>query len=128
MSRFEEVKDQIPNPRVKCRIAILDTGIDMNHILIANKRSRIQFLQGGKEDNHDYDGHGTLVAHTILRLAPYAQILVAKVHDTPHLELEESQIELLAAVWLAHHGEKDPQLILTKNISKSPMLLKKQTS
>jgi subtilisin family serine protease len=63
------------------KIAVLDTGLDLGH----------PFIQGAKRikearnfvDHHssmaDTHGHGTHVAALLLKVAPYAQIYVAKV-------------------------------------------------
>lgn len=84
------------------KIAILDTGIDLDHdewklpriIGFKNgeairetqelpQKKRIigwkNFAEGSETDITDTDGHGTMIAGIILRLAPQAQIYVARV-------------------------------------------------
>jgi hypothetical protein len=66
---------------VPVRVAIIDTGIDANHPLIVSHLPRIRERQSfipnhdGTEDEH---GHGTYVAHILLKTAPRAHLFVAK--------------------------------------------------
>ncbi|KAI1140171.1 ankyrin [Hypoxylon sp. FL0543] len=86
----------------KIRVAILDTGIDLHHEdwlqpralrfehnrpvpangeprQIDRIKNRMNFCAGPENDVQDFDGHGTQVAGIILRLAPRAEIDVARV-------------------------------------------------
>lgn len=79
-------------PHVK--IAVLDTGVDLNHPDIQacaeNIKARHNWLrEGAKTTVHDLDGHGTFVAGVLFDYAPDAEIYVAKIADTkpasPHV-------------------------------------------
>jgi len=68
----------------RVRIAILDTGIDMNHPEIDARKERIKgFLcqMEGLESkaNEDTSGHGTSTALLLMQVAPEADIYVARV-------------------------------------------------
>ncbi|KAI0137788.1 ankyrin [Hypoxylon sp. NC0597] len=86
----------------KIKVAVLDTGIDLDHedwlqpravCFEHNKpvpangeprqidriRNKMNFCAGPKGDVHDFDGHGTQVAGIILRLAPRAEVDIARV-------------------------------------------------
>ncbi|KAK8877654.1 subtilisin-like protein [Apiospora arundinis] len=76
----------------KIRIAILDTGIDTDDVLVetALKDKRIQervgFVNGpdmdpDPEDYRDTNSHGTHVARLVLNAAPSAEVLIAKISD-----------------------------------------------
>ena len=65
------------------KIAVLDTGVDLTHSFIkgAKKQNRIKltkcFVEGvTTQDSH---GHGTHVAALLLKVAPDAQLYIAKV-------------------------------------------------
>lgn len=65
------------------RIAVLDTGVDSKHPFIKGAmkyriKERRNFVKGDDSNEDDY-GHGTHVAALLLRVAPDAQIFVAKV-------------------------------------------------
>lgn len=86
----------------KVRVAILDTGIDLDHEdwlqpralrfdhgkpvpangeprQIDRIKNKMNFCGGSETDVQDLDGHGTQVAGIILRLAPRAEIDIARV-------------------------------------------------
>ncbi|OTA69997.1 ankyrin [Hypoxylon sp. EC38] len=86
----------------KVRVAVLDTGIDLDHEdwlqpravrfehnkpvpakgeprQIDRIRNKMNFCAGSENDVHDFDGHGTQVAGIILRLAPRAEVDIARV-------------------------------------------------
>jgi hypothetical protein len=70
------------SPPVK--IAVLDTGIDMQHNYIkgCKKANRIKYVKSFVTDDKRLDdvcGHGTHVAALLLKVAPECQIYVAKV-------------------------------------------------
>src|ERR1700761_3970558 len=73
-----------PKSKRRVRIAILDTGIDMEHPEIKARKSRIQdtFCQiKGLENKADEDtsGHGTCCTLLLMQIAPEADIYVARV-------------------------------------------------
>ncbi|KAI2466433.1 ankyrin [Annulohypoxylon bovei var. microspora] len=86
----------------RIRVAVLDTGIDLDHedwlqpralgfehskpvpasgepIQIDRIKNKMNFCSGSETDVQDLDGHGTQVAGIILRLAPRADVDVARV-------------------------------------------------
>jgi len=70
----------------KIRIAIIDTGIDENDIIIetAMEEGRIKARRGFMNNMDDYKdcyGHGTHVARLLLELAPQAELYIAKVSN-----------------------------------------------
>jgi hypothetical protein len=75
-------QDAEKDQRVK--IAVLDTGVCSNHPTMEKHQNRLKDLrnfvdgQGGVKDDH---GHGTLTTSLLLRVAPKAEVYVAKVWD-----------------------------------------------
>ncbi|RFU75778.1 hypothetical protein TARUN_6537 [Trichoderma arundinaceum] len=76
----------------RIRIAVLDTGIDMNDTMVKPAiKSRIKDMRSWVPSNDSCDdifGHGTHVTRLLLRMAPAAEIYVAKITDnnTVHAE------------------------------------------
>ncbi|KAF4636697.1 hypothetical protein G7Y89_g1387 [Cudoniella acicularis] len=71
-------------PHVK--VAILDTGIDCSHEDIQDEKSRIErrsWLPLGEPDADEH-GHGTHATSLILRIAPGAQLYVARIFKDRH--------------------------------------------
>jgi hypothetical protein len=68
------------------KVAVLDTGIDLNHPNLA------EFISDGRLDPGwdfvtdrpivDLDGHGTHVSHTLLRTAPYVKLYPLRVFES----------------------------------------------
>jgi Subtilase family len=89
MTRFQEtVEALVPRGHKDdlepIKLAILDTGIDMEHPFIRAhmKRQAVtrNFADDGPEDSvYDTDGHGTLLSQFLLYLAPFASLYIAKV-------------------------------------------------
>ncbi|OAQ58684.1 subtilase family domain-containing protein [Pochonia chlamydosporia 170] len=75
----------LPSPGRQVRIAVLDTGIDLQNTWIDGESRRIRCWPAG-EDHKDNDGHGTHVAYLLLRLAPNALLRVCKVSNTTLLK------------------------------------------
>ncbi|KAF5024992.1 hypothetical protein F66182_2943 [Fusarium sp. NRRL 66182] len=104
-------KDDTSDPRRDwsgpVKIAILDTGIDLDHPDFnqrARRRTKIaatslpeeiqrdrievckNFTGGSENDVTDDDGHGTHIAGLILTIAPRAKLYIAKVSSSPKTE------------------------------------------
>lgn len=83
-------KPELAKKRI--RIAVLDTGYDPDAVFF--NRGRKRRLQGwqdyvdkGQLHAKDEDGHGTHVLSVLMKVAPAADIFVARVaRDTPDLE------------------------------------------
>ncbi|KAK7932570.1 hypothetical protein PG985_003282 [Apiospora marii] len=68
------------------KIAILDTGVDLNHPDMQACGERIKAKLSWRRDGvrttvHDLDGHGTFITSLLLDYAPDADIYVAKIFD-----------------------------------------------
>ncbi|KAI6330624.1 hypothetical protein MCOR07_005526 [Pyricularia oryzae] len=64
------------------RIAVLDTGLDLNHptVQASPPTGRRNFLTG--DDNvYDQDGHGTFVTGLLMDYAPHAEIFIGKISE-----------------------------------------------
>jgi hypothetical protein len=75
----------------KIRIAVLDTGIDLTDMMIKPAMSRIidkRSWVGSPESYLDNYGHGTHVARLLLKMAPAAEIFVAKITDDKNIDPE----------------------------------------
>jgi hypothetical protein len=85
-------------PATPVRIAILDTGIDKSHGSIVGgfllqrlrKERCYSWVGGDSTDVHDSHGHGTNATDLLLRVAPQAQIYVAKVFSGNEFNVEEA--------------------------------------
>ncbi|KAI6496757.1 hypothetical protein MCOR11_004819 [Pyricularia oryzae] len=64
------------------RIAVLDTGLDLNHptVQASPPTGRRNFLTGD-ENVYDQDGHGTFVTGLLMDYAPHAEIFVGKISE-----------------------------------------------
>jgi hypothetical protein len=78
------------NPRTEDRvkIAILDSGIDLSEDYIFLNPDRIKFRSflRGDEGIEDLIGHGTHTAAVLLKVAPNADIFIARVTASGNLE------------------------------------------
>jgi hypothetical protein len=68
----------------KIRVAVLDSGVDMSHPLLAPHLSRIREVKDWTGQPGDRVSHGTFVAALVLSVAPNAEIYVAKVFESTH--------------------------------------------
>jgi hypothetical protein len=68
-------------PVTACRVAVIDSGVDIGHPFVGNILGGVEILRDGSQtDNYaDWLGHGTAVAATIHEKAPAAGILVVKI-------------------------------------------------
>jgi hypothetical protein len=83
----------------RIKIAIVDTGVDLDNHVISPYEKRVKFLRGTAADNIDIDGHGTLVVQLLLSLARNVEVYVYKVTERRGcLELSEERIKELAEV------------------------------
>ncbi len=76
----------------KIRIAVLDTGIDPTDPMIRAASSRIidkRSWVGSAENYTDKYGHGTHVTRLLLKIAPAAEIYVAKITDGKNVDPED---------------------------------------
>jgi hypothetical protein len=81
------------------KIAVLDTGIDMQHNYIkgCKKANRIKGVKSFVNDDKRIDdicGHGTHVAALLLKVAPECQIYVAKVASGSKIPTDHSIAEV----------------------------------
>lgn len=78
--RYHEYAQKQADERV--RIAVLDTGIDLDHLRIAKSKARIPICNSWVASDPfvgDTCGHGTHIAFVTLRMAPWAHLYVARV-------------------------------------------------
>lgn len=76
----------------KIRIAVLDTGIDPTDMMIKPAMSRIidkRSWVGSPESYMDKYGHGTHVTRLLLKMAPAAEIYVAKITDNKSVDPQD---------------------------------------
>ena len=97
------IKDQLPgrakDKKNRIKIAVLDTGIDLKNPWIQQKQGRIQCWPLD-QSYEEMDQHGTQVAYLLLRLAPFAQLRIAKV--TRSLKLQDADIDTIAKVSVSY--------------------------
>lgn len=79
----------------RIRIGVLDTGIDLGNIWMSQKAGRIRCWPPDV-DHHDNDGHGTHVAHLLLRLTKHADLRICNV--TNSTSIEDADIKRIANV------------------------------
>jgi hypothetical protein len=80
---------KFPDRCSRIRIAILDTGLDMNHPYIKAREDRIKDIRSwvndldGKQEwkTGDASGHGTHVASLLLDVAPDCDIYIARIAE-----------------------------------------------
>ncbi|KAI1111129.1 hypothetical protein F5Y14DRAFT_328140 [Nemania sp. NC0429] len=75
-----EARRRQGDPRV--RIAVLDTGIDLEHPKLSRSKARIMDCRSWVADDPsigDVCGHGTHIASVLLKMAPWAHLYVARV-------------------------------------------------
>lgn len=84
--------DQDPSHVVKhtsrrLKVAILDTGIDINHPeIFGDERVKGRKSWTGTSADEDASGHGTHIASTVLSLTSNVDVYIAKVTETNVLE------------------------------------------
>ena len=79
------ILEQPPKSVLPVKIAILDTGLDMDHDCIEAHAERIHgknwLSKPRSKSLHDSHGHGTHITGIILDLIPHSELFVAKVTD-----------------------------------------------
>lgn len=85
------IQNKLPKRAIKdkrVKIAILDTGVNLENVWISTKKGRIECWPS-KRECVDTDGHGSHVTYLLLRLAEHAQLKVAKVSDSQTLGVSD---------------------------------------
>lgn len=92
------------------KVALLDTGVDMEHPKLKAYKKYGQLDKGldlvDHENQHgmgDLDGHGTHMCHTLLRTAPFTRVYPIRVfEDRRSLEQDDEgrSASLVAEVWM----------------------------
>lgn len=79
---------------------VVDTGIDLDSPYITLDAERVKFVRGGAWENKDYDGgHGTHIAHLLLRLSQNITLYVHKIAESRNeMGLSAERIEDLCQV------------------------------
>ncbi|RYP17188.1 hypothetical protein DL767_010063 [Monosporascus sp. MG133] len=113
MFDHKDIMEMLPKrPKSKddgLKIAVLDTGINMDLPNIRSKRGRIKCWPKISACR-DEDGHGTHVAYLLLRLAPHARLLVSKVSKSSLLI--DADIQMIAdAITHYSSGEDKADII-----------------
>ena len=94
MEEYDDMLPKRPGVREKrVKIAILDTGIDLDNKYISSKKGRIKCWPSNQECR-DTDGHGTHVAYLILRLAKHVELRIAKINSSQNFTA--TKVKLLA--------------------------------
>lgn len=96
---FDTIKDRLPakaaSNKKQIRIGVLDTGIDLKNTWISQRLGRIRCWPSGAEC-HDNDGHGTHVAHLLLRMTKHADLRICKVTNSTYIK--DADIKKIADV------------------------------
>lgn len=88
----------------RLRVAILDTGVDINHPEIFGDERIIERKSWtGTSADEDTSGHGTHIASTILSLTSNVDVFIAKITDSNVLEDTDRISEVGGANLLTTH-------------------------
>lgn len=83
----ENVSNDEENTSSRIKVAVLDTGVDINHPLFSGKeRLKDRKSWTGTSADEDISGHGTHIASTILSLTRNVDLYIAKITDSNVLE------------------------------------------
>ena len=94
MEEYDDMLPKRPGVREKrVKIAILDTGIDLDNKYISSKKGRIKCWPSNQECR-DTDGHGTHVAYLLLRLTKHVELRIAKINSSQ--SFAATKVRLLA--------------------------------
>jgi hypothetical protein len=85
-TRAHVIFDALKERDKRIKIAILDTGVDMGHHFFQSgqRKGRIKECRSwipSRRGDEDVNGHGTHAAALLLRVAPGADVYVARVVD-----------------------------------------------
>jgi hypothetical protein len=86
-------RSTVKDDRIK--IAVLDTGIDLENHIISGSTGRIQCWPS-EISCKDTNGHGTQVAYLLMRLAPHAMLRISKVADSQNLA--DANVDMITKV------------------------------
>jgi hypothetical protein len=99
---FRRVRNRVEEYRRerhrRVRVAILDTGVDTSHPEISRKRDRIKECRSwvaGLPNEGDICGHGTFLTSLFLKVAPAADMYVARIFKNHEGETQEAMREAL---------------------------------
>ncbi len=86
-------------PNAPFRVLVVDTGIDLDSPNITLDSERVRFAKGGARENKDCDGHGTHIAHLLLRLSQNITLYVHKIAESrKEMGMSAERIEELCQV------------------------------
>lgn len=89
----------------RLRVAILDTGIDINHPeIFGDERVKERKSWTGSPADEDASGHGTHIASTILSLTSNVDVYIAKVTESNVLEDTDRVSDVGGFDALAYHA------------------------
>jgi subtilisin family serine protease len=96
------------NPHEVVKVALLDTGIDINHIDFEGEYQvgRIKSIRSWVDDNKgkelpmdgDESGHGTFISSLLLDLAPNIHLYVARITKTRRVKGRSGDFDHIASV------------------------------
>ncbi|KAL8377826.1 hypothetical protein RB595_008486 [Gaeumannomyces hyphopodioides] len=93
------------------RIAVLDSGVDMSDPYVKGAAKRIKAKRNWTDDDPenwtDTYGHGTHVARLLIRVAPAAEIYVARVSTAKEIRPEKTGLIAKAINWAATEWNVD---------------------
>lgn len=86
--------EELTDDQRRVKVAILDTGIDLEHVDMVAREERIKDVRSwanGKDGLQDFKagdlcGHGTFAAGLLLDVAPHIDVYVAQITETDKLE------------------------------------------
>jgi len=89
-----DISQAVPISSRRVRVCVIDTGLDMAHpaVQAAKLEGRLKSVQSWKGSTMDEYGHGTHAAELILRVAPQADLYVAKVANAKSMPSEDTEL------------------------------------
>lgn len=78
----------------RVKIAIIGTGIDMNHAVLQKARDQVKQTKSwvGNKGDEDSWGFGTHTAALILRIAPASELYIARIARDPASKIDPEDI------------------------------------